>query len=215
MFKKPLVFIVTLLFVMSICLTAVAQTPVKIQKDKKFYIVLQGAYGMVSEIGSVDEYIAGENDFPVTPSFSEMGGGLGFYFNLSKTLGLSLSAEYLMGADVEKVDPSDGETYSYTTYDNVNVIASLMLKFGGKTQFFISGGGGFNILMPYDNKEETGSLGSIIVIEAPDSTTNLLIAAGGGVLFNTGKILIKLEAQYIMVMDYDKNSIFFKVGIGF
>jgi len=189
-----------------------AEKPVK---EKKFNIVLSGAFNMVSELGSDSDYVAGSNDFPVTPSFTEVGGGIGFLINFSESFGLNIQADYLMGTDVDKVDPSDGETFSYTTYDNLNLIASLMLKFGGKTKFFISGGAGLNILMPYDDKEETGSLGSIIVIEAPETTSNFLFAGGAGLIQPLGSMILKLEAQYIMVTDYEKNSIMFRVGIGF
>ncbi len=210
--RNLLIIVVIALFLVTSSTTILAA---KKAKEKKVYFILSGAYTMVGDMGADGDYVAGSNDFPVTPSFSEMGGGLGILYNLSDSIGISVSADYLMGADVDKVDPSDGETYAYTTYDNLNIIAAVMLKFGGDTKFFISAGGGFNILMPYDDKEETGSLGSIIVVEAPESTSNFLISAGGGAIMNLGGAILKIEAQYVMVMDYEKNSILLKIGIGF
>lgn len=217
MFKKNLLFIAAILIVsFAVFSTSVsAQTSVKIHKDKEFYFLLNGAFSLVQEMGSVSDYTPGSNDFPVTPSHNEYGGGLGFMIGLSDSLAIKIEGEYLLGADVTKEDPNDGETYTYTTYDNVNVLAGLVLKFGDEIQFFLSAGGGVNILIPYDDKEETGSLGSIIVVEAPDTTTNIMAAFGAGAIFNTGGMIIKIEGQYGMVFDYEKNSIILKLGIGF
>lgn len=192
-----------------------AQKKVDIQDKKNFYILLNGAFSLVQEMGSESDYVPGENDFPITPSHSEYGGGIGFMFGLSDDLALKIEGEYLLGAEVEKEDPSDGETYTYKTYDNLNVVGSLLYSFGDETKFFISAGGGVNILMPYDDKQETGSLGSIILIEKPDTTTNLMAAFGAGVMLQTGSMIIKIEGQYEMIFDYEKNFILLKVGIGF
>jgi hypothetical protein len=201
-----------LLFVPSLLL---AQEEVPIQTTKKSIFFLQGAFSLVSEIGQESDYVAGENDFPITPSHSEYGGGIGVLFNLSEGFGIYIASEYLMGATVTKEDPSDGETFEYQTYDNVNINANLMVKFGSGVQFFVMAGGGINILLPYANKEEEGSLGSVILIEEPETTINPMFVAGGGVLLNAGKMYIKLEAQYAMIFDYDKNFIIMRAGFGF
>jgi hypothetical protein len=215
--KKNLFFFTTLIVLTLLVLPAMisAQKKVDIQDKKGFYILLNGAFSLVQTMGSDSDYIPGENDFPVTPSHSEYGGGLGFMFNLAESLALKVEGEYLLGVEVEKEDPSDGETYTYKTYDNLNIVGSLLYTFGEETKFFISAGGGVNILMPYDDKQETGSLGSVILIEKPDTTTNLMAAFGGGILLQTGSMIIKIEGQYAMIFDYEKNFILLKLGIGF
>ena len=194
--KKNLFFFATLIVLTLLILPAMvsAQKKVDIQDKKSFHIILNGAFSLVQAMGSDSDYVPGENDFPVTPSHSEYGGGLGFMFDLSDNLSLKIEGEYLLGAEVVKEDPSDGETYTYKTYDNLNVIGSLLYTFGEETKFFISAGGGVNILMPYDDKEETGSMGSIILIEKPETTMNMMAAFGGGVLLETSSMLIKIEA---------------------
>lgn len=217
MFRKNQLSLIALIVLSMLVLSGLisAQTKVKIDREKSFHILLNGAFSLVQNIGSDSDYVPGVNDFPVTPSHNEYGGGLGFMFDLSDNIAIKIEGEYLLGADVVKEDPSDGETYTYKTYDNVNVIGSLVIKFGAETQFFVSGGGGVNILMPYDNKEETGSLGSVIIIEAPDKTTNPMAAVGAGVIFNTGGMIVKIEGQYSMIFDYEKNSIILRLGLGF
>jgi hypothetical protein len=69
--------------------------------------------------------------------------------------------------------------------------------------------------MPYEDKEETGSLGSIILIEAPEKKTNPMALFGGGVIFKMGRGFFKVEAFYSKIFDYDKNSILIRVGFGF
>jgi len=217
MFKKNPISVLALIVLSMLILSGLisAQTKVDINSEKSFYILLSGSFSLTQAIGSDSDYVPGINDFPVTPSHNEYGGGLGFMFDLSDNIAIKIEGDYLLGTEVVKEDPSDGETYTYKTYDNVNVIGSLVLKFGDETQFFVSGGGGFNILMPYADKEETGSLGSIIVIEAPETTTNLMAAVGAGVIFNTGNMIVKIEGQYTMIFDYEKNSILLRLGLGF
>jgi hypothetical protein len=217
MFKKNPLSVIAMIILFMVVLSGLisAQTKVNISREKSFYILLNGTFSLAQDIGSDSDYVPGVNDFPVTPSHSEYGGGLGFMFDLSDSIAFKIEGEYLLGADVEKVDPSDGETYTYKTYDNVNVIGSLVLKFGDETQFFVSGGGGINILLPYADKEETGSLGSIIIVEAPDTTMNPMAAVGAGVIFNTGSMIVKIEGQYSMIFSYEKNAILLRLGIGF
>lgn len=174
-----------------------------------------GTLAAVQEMGSVSDYVAGENDFPVTPAHLEYGGGVGAMLNLAPQLALQVTGEYLFGADVDKTDPTDGETYIYRTYDNINLLGSLMLKFGGSPQFFVTAGGGMNILKPYNDKDDTGSLGSIILIRAPDKKTNPMLVLGGGMMFNIGSGFFKVEALYSMIFDYDKKSFLFRIGYVF
>jgi hypothetical protein len=191
------------------------ETPAQEKKEKSLSFILFGTLAMVQEMGSNADYVPGENDFPITPSHLEYGGGLGLMFNFSKRLALQLTGEYLSGAEVDKVDPSDMESYTYRTYDNINALASLLIKFGKKIQYFVTAGGGMNILMPYEDKEETGSLGSIIQIEAPEKKINPMALFGGGVIFKMGKGFFKVDALYSMIFEYDKNSILIRVGYGF
>jgi hypothetical protein len=174
-----------------------------------------GTLAAVQEMGSTSDYVAGENDFPVTPAHLEYGPGLGAILNIAPQLDFQLTSEYLFGADVEKTDPTDGETYTYRTYDNINFLGSLMLKFGGNPRFFVTAGGGLNILKPYDDKQDIGSLGSIILIEAPDKKTNPMVVFGGGVLLNMLSGTFKFEALYSIVFDYDKKAFLFRIGYVF
>jgi hypothetical protein len=186
-----------------------------IRKNKKTYILVHGVFNLAQEMGSNDEYVPGENDFPVTPAHNEYGVGCGVMVNLSNKFAIRLSGDYLQGAEVEKEDPSDGETIMYRTYNNINVLGSVIFKFGGKTRFFISCGAGINILSPYADKEVAGSLGSIIMLRAPDSKTNPMASFGGGVILNMKKIIFKIEALYTKIFKYQKNSILLRLGFGF
>lgn len=64
------------------------------------------------------------------------------------------------------------QKYEYKTYDNLSGMGSIKYYFGDKTRFFISLGGGINILMPYKNKEVKGSIGRTILIEEPEQKSN-------------------------------------------
>jgi hypothetical protein len=213
MSKNNVLNVLLILFVVSSLFPL--ETHAQEKKEKSVSFMLFGTLAMVQEMGSNADYVPGENDFPITPSHVEYGGGLGLMFNFSKLLAFQLTGEYLLGAEVDKVDPSDMESYTYRTYDNINLLGSLLIKFGRRTRFFVTAGGGMNILMPYKDKEETGSLGSIILIEAPEKKTNPMALFGGGVIIKMGRRFFKVEALYSMIFDYKKNSILIRVGFGF
>lgn len=185
------------------------------QMNKKTYTLVHGSFAMVSKMGNNSDYVPGENDFPVTPAHIELGGGGGVFINMSNMFALQFTADYLMGAEVDKEDPTDGETFKYKTYNNINVLGSVIVKFGGQIQFFLSGGGGVSVLMPYADKEVQGSLGSIIMLTPPDKKVHPMAALGGGVMYHKKKFFIKAETLYTMVFDYGKNALLFRLGIGF
>lgn len=185
------------------------------RNKKKVVILINGLLEYTLKSGSDSDYIPGENDFPITPSHTGFGLGCGLMINLSDRIALQVAGEYLLGSDVEKTDPSDGETVKYRTYDNINLLSSLMVCFGTDHQFFFSCGGGFNILNPYEEKEVEGSLGSLIIISTPDSKINLMARIGGGVIFPLKKSFLKIEALYNLIFNCGKNSILLRLGIGF
>lgn len=184
-------------------------------QQKKVYILLYGTFNLVQKMGNIGDYVPGENDFPITPAHFESGGGLGLFINISHRFAIQLSSYYLFGNRVNKEDPSDGETVTYKTYNNINTLGSVIVKVGSKPQFFICGGGGFNVLIPYPQKEVEGSLGSIIILQPPDKKINPMVGVGGGVILNFKKMILKLEALYTMILRYEKNSILIHIGFGF
>jgi len=185
------------------------------QTKKKLSILVHASFSLAQKMGSVDEYEPGENDFPITPTHTGLGGGLDTIIDLSEKFAFQLSADYLSGAEVKKLDPSDGETYLYKTYDNINIMGSVLFKVSLSSPFFISFGGGMNILCPYADREVSGSLGSIIILEAPDKTINPMAALGGGVILAKKKMILRIEALYTVIFNYQKNSILLRLGFGF
>jgi hypothetical protein len=209
--KKSITFFVTIL----ILLTFFSETGMAVQKNKKLIILINGLFSLTQKMGSNNDYIAGENDFPVTPAHNEFGLGCALMFNLSDKIAIQLAGDYLFGTEVNKEDPSDGEIIKYRTYDNINLLGSVMVKFGKKNQFFASCGGGLNILNPYADKEVEGSLESLIIISAPDSKVNLMASLGGGAIVTLKKSILKIEVLYNMIFNSKKNSILLRMGIGF
>ena len=184
------------------------------KKNKKMYILVNTLFNLVQRIGTNNDYIAGENDFPITPAHKEIGLGCGLMINMTEKLATQLVCDYLFGTEVKKEDPFDGETVRYRTYNNINILGSVIFKFGKKYKFFLSGGGGVNILNPYDDKELEGNLGSLIIISAPGTKVNSMLSFGGGWILNMKKTILKLEVLYNLILNIKKNSILLRLGIG-
>jgi hypothetical protein len=209
--KKLVIFFLTIWMM----LTFFSVNSMAMGKFKKVYILFNGIFSIQHQLGDNNDYTAGVNDFPVTPTHKEFGLGCGLMINFSEKLAAQLVGDYLFGTEVEKEDPSDGEIVMYRTYNNINVMGSMILKFGRKNQFFTSGGGGINFINPYDDKELEGSLGSLIIISAPESKINPMISFGGGVILKMPKAILKFEAAYTLTFKTKKKSILLRLGIGF
>lgn len=185
--------------------------------EKRLHFVVTGMFYQQMQMGSDSDYLPGENDFPVTPSFTGFGLGLGFLMDISKKFALQVSADYVFGGEVQKIDPSDSEFFLYKTYNTANFLASGVLKLNSrKIQSFLTAGGGLSMLLPYDDSEDTGSTGSIVLVEAPDKKTYPMLMLGGGVMIRLKSAgFLKIELQFTRVLDYDKNAIFLKLGYAF
>ena len=67
------------------------------------------------EYGSEDEYVMGENDFPVTPAHTPLGFGADFAYSFTKNIAIALEARYILSSEVALIDPSDQDTVEINT----------------------------------------------------------------------------------------------------
>ena len=198
--KKNIFIYVAVLAVM--LLAAGNLSAINIKKNfKKTQLTLRGGLNMFRVNGAESEYVAGTNDFPVTPAYKESVCGIGLAFFTSPSFAIGFDFRYGLAAKVDLRDPSDGETIRVDTPKNLIAALNLYQYFNlsKQMQIFISLGGGGEYRMA-DDKEYTSNLGSKIIIAAPAKPFSPLAAAGIGfnyMFFDSLGISLECQGAYI------------------
>ena len=152
-----------------------------VSAPKKTQLTLSGGFNMFQACGKDSEYVAGENDFPVTPAYKAPELGIGLSFFTSRAFAIGLDVSYGLSAQVDLRDPSDGETIRVDTPKDLVAVLDFCKYFplGGDMQLFVSAGGGGEYRMVTE-KEYISTLGSKIIISKPDKPFSPLAAVGIG-----------------------------------
>lgn len=183
-------------------------------EEKKNQISILGGINAVSESGSVSDYAPGFNDFPVTPGHKNTSFAFSYARFISSNLGVELDFRYHLGTEVTLTDPSDQESVAVDTLNNYSVTGNILCKFSSDTvQPYVAGGVGMNVLSPYE-KEFTSDRGSVIIITAPEKTSNLIFNVGAGLIIGQPAGL-RLDVRYASISNIDASGIQFFAGIAF
>jgi hypothetical protein len=197
--KKNIIncLVILVLFTMATStFSAIAQK----ESFKKTQFTLRGAFNMFSANGADTDYVAGTNDFPVTPAYSAPAFGIGLTLFTSPSFAIGIDVRYGLSAKVDLRDPSDQETVNVETLKNIVGTLSFHKYFelSKQMQLNVSLGGGAENLMANDT-EYTGSFGSKVVVAAAKSFSPLA-AAGIGFQYMFGDSLgvsVEFRGTYI------------------
>lgn len=167
----------------------------------KRQVCLRGGLNWFSVNGTENDYLAGSNDFPVTPAYQAPAFGFGCAFFFSRSLAVGLDFDYALSTSVALRDPADGETIKADTPAGLVVAINLFQYFdlSREMRWFICLGVGGEYRMAKDREYMT-DLGSRILISAPEKQISPLVAAGlgGQYMFFPGMgITLECRAAYV------------------
>ncbi len=146
---------------------------------RKPQFTLRAGLNLFQACGSDGDYVAGENDFPVTPAHQAPSVGIGLTFASGGSLALGIDVQYGLAATVDLRDPSDGEAVQADTPAALLAVLRLSksIPLTRALRLIVSVGGGGEFRMGGD-QEFVSSLGNRIVLEAPEKPFSPLAAAG-------------------------------------
>ncbi|MFC2164353.1 outer membrane beta-barrel protein [Acidobacteriota bacterium] len=167
---------------------------------QKVQFSIFGGINHVFQYGSEENYVLGENDFPVTPSHTPaiLGASLAYFF--SENLGLEADGRYTLSTTTTLVDPSDQDTVEVDTSKHFSLTLNLIYLFSkGNLKPYIVAGGGFDSVsaeeMTYISEYEFE-----ITVEPPESTTDALANFGAGLIYSVGESVgIRLDVRYVLI----------------
>jgi outer membrane protein W len=183
---------------------------------KKFQISLFGGLNQVLEYGSEDEYLMGENDFPVTPSHTPFSFGTAFAYSLTKNIALELEVRFALSSQVTLVDPSDQDTVEVNTSSHISGTLNFLYHFlNGRIRPYIVFGGGIDKILAKD-ETYTSDYGYEVKFIAPEKTIDPVAQAGGGIHYllsqNAGA---RLDLRYELIFDEPNNINSLNLTLGF
>ncbi|MCP2520025.1 porin family protein [Candidatus Aminicenantes bacterium AC-335-A11] len=170
-------------------------------QTRRHQFTLFGGFNHVFEYGSEEDYILGENDFPVTPSHTPPVFGLSYSFFFFKNLGLELDFRYILNSKLTLRDPSDDDTIKIDSNKHYSFTGNLIFQLlSGKFRPYIIVGAGFDTLVNVEDQTLTSEYGFPVFLKAPEKTTDFVGNIGGGILYFFGSSFgTRIDSRYIFI----------------
>lgn len=167
---------------------------------QKFQFSVFGGINHVFTYGSEQDYVFGENDFPVTPSHTPFNFGAAFSAFLTHNIAVELDGRYTLSSQVTLIDPSDNDTVAIDTTKHYTFTLNVLYRFlEGKIRPYVVFGGGVDKLMGEDKTYVT-EYGWDVEFIAPVITLDPVANIGGGVhYFVSPNLAIKAELRYVLI----------------
>jgi outer membrane protein W len=182
---------------------------------QRFQVSIFGGWNHVFEYGSEDDYVLGENDFPVTPAHSPILFGAGLAFSLTDNIGVELDGRYVFSSKVTLVDPSDQDTVAIDTAKHYSITLNVIYRFlKGRFRPYVLLGGGIDKLLA---KEEihTSEYGFQIEFLPPEKTTDTVAnIAAGFQYFLRSRLGARLDLRYSIIFDDPDNQNSLSLALG-
>lgn len=174
---------------------------------QKFQVSLFGGWNQVFKYGSENDYVLGENDFPVTPSHSLFLFGGALAFSITDDIGIELDGRYVLSSKVILEDPSDQDTVEIDTAKHYSITLNVVYRFlKGRLRPYVLLGGGIDKLLA---KEEafTSEYGFQIEVVPPEKTTDIVANIAAGVQFYLhSRLGARLDLRYSIIFDDPDNQ---------
>ncbi len=170
------------------------------------------------EYGTIEDYAAGVNNFPVMPAHSPVNFGAAFAYFFTPWLGLEYDMRLSQRTGVTLTDPSDKDTLSIQTPKHASMTLSLLLQpISGKVSPYVLVGGGVDRIIVED-ENYISEYGYEISMPAPpeDERVDILVQIGAGISLKVLRSFgFRGDIRYMFVFDepYRVRSLTYSVGL--
>lgn len=184
-------------------------------EENKFQLSISGGLNNIYKYGSEDDYVMGENDFPVTPSHTAASFGASLAYFFTNNIGIELDGKYTLASEVTLQDPSDQDTLETHTSKHCSITLNILYQFSkGNFRPYIILGGGIDKVLAKD-ETYTSEYGYEIEVLATEKTLDPLAQVGGGIhLFLNPSLGARFDVRYVLIFDDPNNvkSLYASVG---
>lgn len=164
-----------------------------------FYLFGKGNF--VGSTGSKQDYVEGENDFPLASSFSTLGFGLGITTSIEPVF-LGMEAHYNLGGKTTLTDTSDNDKVKINTYEYASgfFIFGVHILQNRQLSLFINTGTGISYAVNAKMKKYVSEYGYETEIEPPEKKYPLTVFGGIGLKIDINPdfgIIMNTRYQYM------------------
>lgn len=159
------------------------------------------------EYGSEEDYVLGENDFPVTPAHTPADLGVSFSYYFNEKVALELDGRFTLSSNLTLVDPSDDDRVTIDSSGHYSVTLNFLYQFlrGDVRPYLVLGGGVDKILA--EDKTYTTEYGFEVEFLAPEKTIDPVANLGGGIYYFVSPNLgIRFDLRYVVIFS-EPNTI--------
>ena len=169
-------------------------------ENVRFQLSFLSGFNHVFEYGKEEEYVMGENDFPVTPSHTPLSLGITCAYFFGKKIGIEAGGRFFSGSDLILRDPSDDDTVKIDSSRHISLTVNLMYRFSDKKVMpYAVVGIGLDYLLAEEGIY-TSTYGYSVDIVAPERTTDLLAAFGAGIDLHFSRSLgFRGDVRYMLL----------------
>jgi len=167
---------------------------------EKYQFSLFGGVNHVFNYGAVEDYVPGENDFPVTPAHTPANIGASFALYFSEKVALELDGRFTLSSKLTLVDPSDDDRVTIDSSRHYSVTLNLLYRFlKGDVRPYLALGGGVDKILAEDKAYIT-EYGFEVEFLAPERTIDPVANLGGGVhFFVSANLGIRFDLRYVII----------------
>jgi len=187
------------------------------EETRNFQLAVFGGLHHQAAYGSDQDYVRGENDFPVTPAHTAGMVGFGLTYFFTPHLGVEYDGRFVRSSPVTSRDPSDGDTLAFETNRHFTMTLNLVLGLPlGRFRPYLAAGGGID-RMEARGEQLTTALGHEIIIDDPAEGGLLdpVLQAGGGLLVLLFKgVGLSLDGRYVVIFDTPSSLGGLSFGLG-
>lgn len=162
------------------------------------------------EYGTIDDYVPGENDFPIMPAHSPFNFGFAVSYFVTRHIGIEVDGRLTSSSKVTLTDPSDQDTLEIDSPKHFSMTINLIYRIVDRrlSPYLIVGGGFDRISV----KEQTymSAYGFKVTPKAlsEDEKFDPLFQIGTGVQYSIiNNLGIRMDFRYIRIFDEPNHVI--------
>ncbi|MGB8953487.1 MAG: outer membrane beta-barrel protein [Candidatus Aminicenantales bacterium] len=186
-------------------------------QEQRVQLTFTGGVNYHFVYGSEQDYVLGENDFPVTPAHRPIffGGAYTMFFG---HFGTELEGRYTLSSRALLVDPSDKDTVEIKTHPHLTLALNVLYRFFlGAISPYILAGGGMDAVFAKD-ASYTSKYGYEIFVAAPAKKDRIdaEVHAGAGIQFFLGSGFgLRADGRYVWIFDKPESVKSIQAALGF
>jgi outer membrane protein W len=186
-------------------------------QDKKAQVSVFGGINYHPEYGTIDDYVPGENDFPIMPAHSPINFGFAVSYFITNHIGIEVDGRLTSSSKVTLTDPSDQDTLEIDSPKHFTMTFNFIYRIiEGRLSPYLVVGGGFDRISV---QEQTyiSAYGFKVTPKAlsEDEIFDPLIQIGAGIQYLIVKNLgIRFDFRYIRIFDEPNHVITLNTVLG-